>query len=152
MCKLLAYLKPRRLPYLKPRRLEDVIFLIQFLGRGQHASFESDGNEMPTLALDYHTPQSEKSWLAVAKEHPEFFRVAGDTPMKTVYLWHRYYQPAPRPQLDFSQVQQVVDNALKIHERQVKQDERVKWAMPLWGAFAGIILNCVLQVWLHFSK
>jgi hypothetical protein len=140
------------LPYLKPHRLEDVIFLIQYLGRGDNACFRSDGNEKPPKMLDDHTPRSPGSWLEVAKDHPEFFRIAGATPTKEVYLWHRFYQQAPRPPLDILQVQQVVDNALKIHERQVKQDERVKWALPLWCAFAGVVLNCLLQVWFHFSK
>jgi hypothetical protein len=140
------------LPYLKPRRLEDVVFLIQYLGRGDNASFQSDGAENPPKPLDGHTPRLTEHWLEVAKDHPEFFRVAGATSTKEIYLWHRFYQKAPRPPLDFAQVQQVVDNALKIHERQLKQDERVKWALPLWFAFAGVILNCLLQVWFHFSK
>lgn len=141
------------LPYLKSRRLEDVIFLIQYLGRGEHASFEA-ADKQP-IVLDYHTPNSAENWLTVANDHPEFFRIAGATPQKRVYLWHRFYEKGEkdkRPPLNFSQVQELVENALKIHERQVKQDERVKWALPLWGAFVGIIVNCVLQVWLHLSK
>jgi hypothetical protein len=141
------------LPYLKPGRLEDVIFLIQYLGREDEAYFEADDKE--EKVLDYHTPKSLGNWLRVADDHPEFFRIAGSTEKKSVYLWHRYYEKGEknkRPPLNFSQVQALVDNVLKIHERQVKQDERVKWALPLWGAFVGVILNCVIQVWLHFSK
>jgi hypothetical protein len=148
----MLFAKYKSLPYLIPRRLEDVIFLIQYLGRGPQASFVSDGREEKPRPLDDHTPKSTRNWLDVAKDHPEFFRVAGAKETKTTYLWHRWYQNAPYPALDLSPVQETIDNALKIHERQVKQDERLKWALPLWGAFVGIIINCVLQVWLHFSK
>ena len=62
----------KRRKYLIDERLEDVLALIQVLAldKDSHRSEEGLKSELPAR------PDSSESWLKLAKEHQEFFRVA----------------------------------------------------------------------------
>ena len=57
--------------YVKNGRLEDVLSLLQVLALDK-SSHRSEGGLKKEL---YSVPVSANGWLALAKDHPEFFRV-----------------------------------------------------------------------------
>lgn len=123
-------------------RLEDVLFLIQYLGLGQHYRLEKGG--------EMDGPRSSNSWELLARDHPEFFRVMESG---SVTLSLRYYQREmdgsnPQP-LELELVQQLVQNAFALHERQAKRSELWK----IWGTFIAAMVAAVsgiAQIALHF--
>jgi hypothetical protein len=122
--------------YLTRLRLEDVIFLIQYLGLGEHYSIEEGGKP------DGVGPRSAGSWSALAKEHPEFFRL---TPCNSVTLSLRYYrrQPGANPApLGEDQVQQLIQNAIALQERQAKRSEVWK----VWGTFIAAMVAALAGI------
>ena len=103
--------------YLKDNRLEDVLVLIQYLGLGSRYSL-LEGN-----SPHGSEPRSADAWLTVASQHPEFFRV---TPANSIVLSMRYYQRGAngtRPPLNAELVQQLVQNALALQEKQSSRAE-----------------------------
>ena len=71
--------------YLRAGRLEDILFLIQYLGLGKNYSLERDSKPDGVAARS----SSDGLWATVARDHPEFFRV---TDKDSVVLAMRYYQ------------------------------------------------------------
>jgi hypothetical protein len=68
-------------------------------------------------------PSSSTSWLILANEHPEFFRVRDDT--KKVSLLARFVRPKiegtdNRLQLDTNETNKLMEIAIEIHDRQVR--------------------------------
>ncbi|MCX5715038.1 MAG: hypothetical protein NT033_09660, partial [Candidatus Omnitrophica bacterium] len=61
----------KELPYTKKNRLADVLALIQVLALYKHA-FRTQGGIKEEFQGE---PISAESWISVAKEHQEFFRV-----------------------------------------------------------------------------
>ncbi|WP_088257143.1 hypothetical protein [Fimbriiglobus ruber] len=100
--------------YLVPNRLEDVIFLIQFLGLREDFCLTA-GNK------SVRRPRSAASWSEVCDDHPEFFEATQD---KSVYLSVRFHlgEARKREPIDLAAVQELIKNALEIHERQFKTD------------------------------
>ena len=108
--------------YLRAHRLEDVIFLIQYLGMGEHYSLEFDGKPPEGVSPRSSTDKDNK-WVSVAKEHPEFFRV---TPDKSISLTQRYYHKngeGKRVPLQVDEVQRLIQNAISLQDRQAKRSE-----------------------------
>jgi hypothetical protein len=124
--------------YLRPGRLEDVLFLIQYLGLGKSYSLEDDTKP------DGVAPRSASDgrWVSIARDHPEFFRV---TDKDSVTLAMRYYQrdgtgsPAP---LTIDGVQQLVENAIALQERQAKRSEVWK----VWGTFIAALVAALVGI------
>ncbi len=128
----------RRNAYLQEGRLEDVLFLIQYLGLGKSYSLEQDTK--PDGVAPRSSP--DQRWVTVARDHPEFFRV---TDKDSVTLALRYYQrdgtgsPAP---LTVEGVQQLVENAIALQERQAKRSEVWK----VWGTFIAAVVAAVVGI------
>jgi hypothetical protein len=125
-------------PYLRAGRLEDILFLIQYLGLGKSYSLELGSNP------DGVAPRSSSDglWVTVAREHPEFFRVTGKD---SVALWMRYYQHdgnGSPPPLSVELVQQLVENVIALQERQTKRSEVWK----VWGTFIAAVVAAVLGI------
>lgn len=122
-----------RAAYLDGNRLEDVIFLIQYLGLGESFSL-ADGVTPFSVS-----PSSAKRWSDIARDHPEFFRL---TEANTSALSLRYYlrqvggNPAP---ISIDLVQQLVQNAMALHERQAKRVELWKSWVTMVAAVAAAI-------------
>jgi len=117
--------------YLRPGRLENVITLIQHLGLGKNYSLKKGSK-----ALRPPSSRRNESWEAIARGHPEFFKVSKND---SVTLSIRYYQQSEnrkRPRLGIDVVQQLVNNAIALHERQVKRSEVWK----AWGTFIAAIV------------
>ena len=92
------------------------------------------------------TPRSasDRQWSSVAREHPEFFLV---TERQTTRLAFRFYCRKDQPdRLRIEDVQQLVQNAMALHERQVKRSEIWKTWGTLILAFVAA-LSGVLGLW-----
>ncbi len=120
-----------RAAYLTANRLEDVIFLIQYIGLGQAASL-TDGTTPHGVA-----PRSAGRWSEIARDHPEFFRL---TEANTSILSPRHYlgvgggNPPPLPA---ETVQTLVKNAMDLQERQAERVEVWKtWVTMLAAVVA----------------
>jgi hypothetical protein len=64
---------PAQDPYLHPARLPELLALVQVLAYGRSAS-RGEGGIRSTLGAE---PMSATGWIAMAREHPELFRVGG---------------------------------------------------------------------------
>jgi hypothetical protein len=125
-------------------RLEDVIFLIQYLGLGQEASLKKKTRP------DGVSPRSvrEKLWVNVAREHPEFFHVTDD---ETTQLSLRYFLKAEGgkpPPLNVEDVQKLVQNAVVLHEMQVKRAEGRRSWVTLFAALVAAA-SSIAQIFLR---
>lgn len=124
--------------YLKAGRLEDILFLIQYLGLGESYKLErgSKADGVTTRS------SSDGLWVTVARDHPEFFRV---TDKDSVVLAMRYYQrdgTGNPPPLTVQVVQQLVENAIALQERQAKRSEVWK----VWGTFIAALVAALLGI------
>jgi hypothetical protein len=106
-------------PYLIQDRLEDVILLVQYLGLGKAYAIEKDTKI--DGALSPRSAGTGEGWAVVGKDHPEFFSVtkAGTTRLALRLFLSEGGKP---DKIELSDVQQLIKNALEIHERQFKVD------------------------------
>ncbi len=142
----------RKARYLIPGRLEDVVFLLQFLAHsGKGFVYEN------TIRREVGAgPASEGApgWAAVAKEHPEFFRVVGEAENnnKAVALLAKAAgEQADQGRLPPELLNSLVGIAVQLHERQVRSAEWRDRYLPLVVALvAGLftLLATLLPRWL----
>src|SRR5690349_5637479 len=108
--------------YLVPGRLEDVVLLIQLLAsdvRGEIYS-ESIRRELGIGPASFGA----MSWAGVASEHPEFFRVSGDTENKAISLLARFAtRKSDKAHPTHELLSTLIDTAMQLHERQAKASE-----------------------------
>lgn len=169
-----ANLNPPKKPYTRHGRLEDVIALIQFLAMEQRQASSGDNTLCKCLCQPQSAPRSEaepdaesESWAAIAREHPEFFRVTrgGATRGPQIHLIARWLsnEAGEAKALLPEQVNKLLDIALKLHSEQMDREKvdakqqklaayqrKVTWA--LWGtlgtstiAAIASIANMILQ-------
>lgn len=115
--------------YLQPGRLADVLALIQVLAYDRDTSRTEVGLEEELQ----RKPAIGKTWIALATQHPEFFRVRAD-PAKTkrVALLARYvlvYEQLPdgeekRPSLNVIVVNKLMELAIQLHDKQLERKTR----------------------------
>lgn len=128
--------------YLKPGRLADVLGLIQALGFDSlvYRSERGEDGEKGGGGLVHElkaTPASAKSWLEVAKGHPEFFRVAEDKkyPVSLICRHTHYTSPELREHpFDTSIVHGLMQLAIELHDREVKRAQGWALYIPIWVA------------------
>jgi len=130
--------------YLKVDRLTDVLALIPVLALDEHAH-RSEQGLMDELQ---GKPRSSSDWTTLAKEHPEFFRVA-PTGEHTISLIARHVSPKDnnkRQPLSGDITSHLMETAIVLHERQVKLAERWTYLIPIWVALiTGLFL--LLSIW-----
>lgn len=116
--------------YLQPGRLADVLALIQVLAYDRDAYRTEDG----LLDELQRKPCVGDVWIALAKQHPEFFRVRNDPNRKArVALLARYvldHKQLPdgeekRPQLEISVANKLMELAIQLHDKQ--QERKNRW-------------------------
>lgn len=123
--------------YLKPSRLYEVIGLIQVLAFDKDTS-RSESGIAHELA---QKPISGNSWIQIASEHPELFRVRpeSDRTKRTSlisryvleYEEHSNHPKGKRPRLDPNLVTKLIDTAIELHDRQLQRKERWKVIIPM---------------------
>lgn len=86
-------------------------------------------------------PASAVSWAEVAREHPEFFRVATEEKYE-ISLVSRYLKKDEndkRPLLSEDFTRSLLETAIDIHDRQIKRSERWTYLIPIWVALIGTV-------------
>lgn len=131
--------------YTKPGRLQDVLALIQVLSLDDSAH-RSESGLFRELQVN---PSSSNSWVILAGEHPEFFRIAGDDKYQ-VSLVARHVLPRDEDgirKLPSDFVHLLLRTAIELHDRQVSASERWKSLVPIWAAVIASVAT-LLSVWL----
>jgi len=121
--------------YLKDGRLSEVLALIQVLAYDKFTSRSESA-----LAGELQSkPSSSLSWVLLANEHSEFFRVRNnedDVKEDRVSLVSRFVLPSSGPErlkspLDANTVNKLMEIAIEIHDRQVERRDRWKLYTPI---------------------
>ena len=127
-------------PYLKPGRLADVLALIQVLAFDPHAH----RSEAAVIETELGPPSSSaEGWIALAKEHPEMFRVSGEGE-HPLSLVARHVQPRDQSGMrgplsqEFTNV--LIKAAIELHDRQADAAAWWKHLIPLWTALIAAAL------------
>src|ERR1043166_2819314 len=102
--------------YLKSGRLHDVLLLIQVLAVNDMLYGKTSEQQ---LQDDWGMkPQSAESWAELVNEHPEFFRLSGDSERRPT-LSIRWLSSRMREQpLPYELVGQLMMTAIELHDRQ----------------------------------
>jgi hypothetical protein len=134
--------------YTKPGRLSDVLALIQVLALDEHTHRSQSGVDQELQG----PPSSSDSWITLAKEHPEFFRVKmhGEHILALVARHVMPSNPAGMQEMPNELTHRLLQTAIDLHDRQVSAAERWKNFMPLWAALIGGIfgtLSALITLW-----
>lgn len=151
-------------PYIaNPNRLADLIAAIQILGTYRFASrpiekWEKRLGRIPVSAAD---------WKVVFAQHPEFFTTQGDD---ISLVWRRSRERnydtftrsllsredamklaqeesedhelrLSRPPLDTAEISQLVDIAIRLHEREINHAQERRWWITAVLAVIGLIIS-----------
>jgi len=120
---------------MKEGRLEDVLALIQVLALDEdsHRSEHGLQSELP------ERPRSADSWLQLAEEHQEFFRVVKgkEHPISLVIRHVSENAGQKRPPLSPEHTQALLNSAIELHDRQLRRNQRWTVLIPVWLAVIG---------------
>jgi hypothetical protein len=136
--------------YTKPGRLEDVLALIQVLALDEDAHRSATGIDDELQS----TSGSSDSWMGVAKEHPEFFRVRPEG-KHVLSLVARHVLPKNEKgqrEMPPGLTQSLLAVAIDLHDRQVEAAERWKIWIPVASALAAAAIASVttlLALWFN---
>lgn len=131
--------------YLKDGRLYEIIGLIQVLAFDKDTSRSESG-----IAYELaQKPLSGNSWIQIASEHPELFRVRPESDRKKraalvsryvlEYEEHEGHPRGKRPPLDPNLVIKLIDIAIELHDRQLQRKEKWKILIPMLVAVIAAI-------------
>lgn len=136
--------------YTEYGRLADVLALLQVLALDKHAHRSENG---VTEELQGR-PKSSDSWLKIAREHPEFFRVSGSG-THNLSLVARHVQPRDgednRAPLSADFVGKLLQAAIELHDREMDRKNHWKAYIPIVVAVtAGLFtfIGIFLKTWL----
>ena len=132
-------LKGNKDKYLRDGRLEDVLALLQVLALDSKSHRSESGLKDELSAK----PESASSWLELAKEHPEFFRVDNGRkyPVSLVTRHVATDENKSRPPLSPEHTQALLSTAIEIHDRELKRRQRWAVLIPIWVAvISGIVV------------
>jgi hypothetical protein len=135
--------------YTKLGRLSDVLALIQVLALDEHSHRSEAGVKQELQG----NPSSSDSWVILAKEHPEFFRVKSDGEHVLALIARHVIprNPAGIRQMPDELTYSLLKTAIGLHDRQVSAAEKWKNFVPLWAALIGGIfgtLSVLITLWL----
>ena len=130
--------------YLKEGRLEDVLAMLQILALDK----DSHRSESGLKAELSDKPKSAETWLSLAQEHQEFFRVVVSKrfPVSLVLRHASDPEKDKRPPLSPEQAQSLLSTAIELHDRQLKRSQRWTVLVPIWVAVIGALVT-LAKVW-----
>lgn len=140
--------KPNMGSYLKSGRLGDVLTLIQVLAYGPSSRRTDDG-----LRTELKSgPQSADSWISLAAQHSEFFRVRSDIEKPIVSLVSRFVQKPEvtpegeekHPPLTSDIANTLMGLAIELHDREVRRSQA-------WHVYIPIIVAVTAGVFTLFG-
>jgi len=123
----------KELPYTKKFRLADVLALIQVLAMYEYAHRNQDGIQKEFQG----NPRSAESWIQIAREHQEFFRVREGKGIE-ISLIARHAKEG-YPELTPEYTAKLMETAIKIHDSQLDSSRWWTFWMPVIGAFMGVL-------------
>ena len=125
--------------YLKTGRLPDVLALIQVLALDEHSHRSEPGLEGELQG----PPSSSDTWISIAREHPEFFRVR-QSGEHVVSLTARHVMPkdeSGRRPMSSEFTYKLLQTAIELHDRQVRRADRWIYLIPIAAALVAGILG-----------
>ena len=127
--------------YLKENRLEEVLAMLQVLALDKRP-YRSESGFKAVLS---DKPISSSCWIDLAKEYPEFFRVADDKkfPVSLVTRYVSTGEEMNRPALSPEHTQAILSTAIELHDRELKRNQRWTVLIPIWVAVIGGIVILV---------
>jgi len=138
------------LPYTKTGRLSDVMALIQVLALDMHSHRSEQGLNSGLQGV----PKSEDSWINIAKQHPEFFRVLADG-QNSISLVARHVQRKQqdglRDVLNADFVGKLIQAAIELHDREMARKYQWRAYIPLVVAITAgtfTLFGVVLKSWI----
>ena len=137
-------------PYTKLGRLADVLALIQVLSLDEDAHRSASGLDRELQA----NPSSSDSWIGVAREHPEFFRIRTEGE-HVLSLVSRHVLPKNDKgirEMPSGLMQSLLETAINLHDRQVAAAERWRTWIPVVSTLAGALLasaTTLFTLWLN---
>ena len=141
--------KTKNSPYLQPGRLADVLGLIQVLGldslvyRSETGVDEESGRGGLRHEIKA-SPSSSDSWISVAKDHPEFFRVDDEKTYPISLICRHTHNTSPdlkHSPFDKSIIYKLMELAIELHDREVRRSQSWTLYIPIWvAAISGSIL------------
>jgi hypothetical protein len=131
--------------YLKDGRLEDVLALLQVLALDN----DSHRSELGLKTELSDKPGSADTWLSLANEHQEFFRVVDSKKYPVSLVLRHVSNPEKdkRPPLSPEQAQSLLITAIELHDRQLKRSQRWTVLIPVWVAVIGALATLVKVGW-----
>lgn len=131
----IMFFKWRKEKYLKENRLEEVLVMLQVLALDKR-SYRSESGFKAILP---DKPISSSSWIDLAREHPEFFRVADGMkfPVSLVTRHVSTDEEQNRPALSSEHTQALLNTAIELHDRELKRNQRWTVLIPIWAAVIG---------------
>lgn len=123
----------KKFSYTKKYRLADVLALIQVLAMYEYAHRTHDGIQKEFQG----DPRSAGSWIQIAKEHQEFFRVREGKGTE-ISLIARHAKEG-YPELTSEYTAKLMETAIKIHDSQLNSSRSWTFWMPVIGAFIGVL-------------
>lgn len=137
-------------PYTKSGRLSDILALIQVLALDKYAHRSEAGvtDELQRM------PSSSSSWVTLAREHPEFFRVRtkGEHVLSLVARHVTPENASEIRELNPELVQKLLGTAIDLHDRQIQAKEWWKSWIPLIAALLAALVataTTLLTLWLN---
>lgn len=157
----------RRSPYLKDWRLADVIAAITVMSTYPYSSLRASAW---VERLDQ--PHSAASWLAVFRDHPEFFRVSDEAEawasLRLRHGFDRTYSARQKRELSFQELQMInpdseeykdltrrpltpgeieslTKTAIELHASATLHEQERRWLSPLLFGLLGVVVGTVLQ-------
>jgi len=109
----------RGLDYLISGRLQDVLALIQVLGL-HSATYRTENALRNELKVE---PISADSWVEVAQNHPEFFRVSGESKNVSLVARHVSKSEDGNHKLEVPFVQMLMQTAVSMHDLQYRRKQ-----------------------------
>jgi hypothetical protein len=147
--------KPNIGSYLKLGRLADVLTLIQVLSYCPSSRRTDEGLHKELTSK----PQTADTWIQLAEQHPEFFRVRSDVEKPIVALVSRFVQKPEvtpngeeqHPPLSPDISNNLMGLAVELHDREVTRSQNWHVYIPLIVAVtAGVftLFGVILKGWL----
>jgi hypothetical protein len=141
-------------PYLKPGRLADVFALIQLLAFERKSGYLWEAS---ILDIMDRPPSGGGTWIRVAQEHQEFFRVrdVADTPNRAQragllvrYLVGKNEVERVRKPTDAELVTKLIEIAMDLHDRQVDRKQQFwKLRIPILAALTASIIAATASIY-----
>ena len=142
--------------YKDPNRLADVMALIQVLAQGPHPIRTEDG--LKNQLTEKPTSNAE-SWIDIAKNHREFFRVrpADDENKENVALIWRHALSKDKTvqsnSLEPESTAKLLEIAVSMHDRELTRSQRFSYLVPLAVAvLSGLVAILLLVIEMTFDS